>query len=173
MDEVEVVGGHDKTFALWPIWFRNRTGLGTTNAGRVDAALPLYYVERSPLRDHTAVMWPFFSWTDDRAGAVSAVECALAAGGFRAGRARRWTGCCRSSAWATPRPGGADLPLAAVSASASAHRVVRPGSEAVGDLPLRRSEGTEPGDGQDGAAGRLWPFFHWTGIRKARSVCRL
>jgi hypothetical protein len=66
MDEVQVVGGHDKKFALWPILFRNQTGIGTTNAGRVDAALPLYYVERSALRDHTAAMWPFFSWTDDR-----------------------------------------------------------------------------------------------------------
>ena len=65
-DEVEVVAGHDKTFAVWPLWFRNRTGLGTENTNRVDALLPLYYGERSPLRDHTAVMWPFVSWTEDR-----------------------------------------------------------------------------------------------------------
>ncbi|MBL9128421.1 MAG: hypothetical protein JNL97_12275 [Verrucomicrobiales bacterium] len=66
LDEVEVVGGHDKTFALWPMWFRNRTGLGTENTNRVDAVLPFYYGERSPQRDHTSVMWPFVSWTDDR-----------------------------------------------------------------------------------------------------------
>ncbi len=67
-DEIEVVPGHDKTFALWPVWFRNETGLGTTNEGRVDAVIPLYYQERSPLRDHTAVLWPIISWTDDRDG---------------------------------------------------------------------------------------------------------
>jgi len=66
MDDVEVVAGHDKKFALWPILFRNRTGIGTENAGRVDAAIPLYYRERSPLRDHTSVLWPIISWTDDR-----------------------------------------------------------------------------------------------------------
>ncbi len=66
VDELEVVPGHDKTFALWPVWFRNRLGLGTTNEARVDAAIPLYYVERSPWRDHTEVGFPFFSWTDDR-----------------------------------------------------------------------------------------------------------
>lgn len=67
-DEVEVTPGHDKTFALWPIWFRNRVGLGTTNEGRVDAVLPLWYAERTPARDHTSVLWPFVSRTDDREG---------------------------------------------------------------------------------------------------------
>lgn len=66
MDDIEVVGGYDKTFALWPVWFRNQTGIGTTNAGRVDAVLPLYYQERSPMRDHTSVAWPIVSWTEDR-----------------------------------------------------------------------------------------------------------
>jgi len=66
LDEVEVVGGHDKTFALWPVWFRNRTGIGTANPGKVDAVLPMYYQERSAERDHTSVLWPFFSKTADR-----------------------------------------------------------------------------------------------------------
>lgn len=65
-DEVEIKPGHDKTFALWPIWFRNRVGLGTTNEGRVDAVLPLWYAERTPARDHTSVLWPFGSRTEDR-----------------------------------------------------------------------------------------------------------
>lgn len=64
--EEQVVPGHDKTFALWPLYFRNRLGLGTENPARVDALLPLYYGERSPQRDHTAVLWPLFSWTDHR-----------------------------------------------------------------------------------------------------------
>lgn len=66
-DEVEIVPGHDKTFALWPIYFRNRMGLGTDNPARIDSVLPLFYVERSPNRDYTSVAWPFVSWTDDRA----------------------------------------------------------------------------------------------------------
>lgn len=65
-DEVEVVPGHDKTFGLWPLWFRNRLGLGTENPQQVDALLPLFYRERSPNRDHTSVLWPLGSWTDDR-----------------------------------------------------------------------------------------------------------
>ncbi|MBL9134824.1 MAG: hypothetical protein JNK85_03105 [Verrucomicrobiales bacterium] len=64
-DDLEIVPGHDKTFALWPMYFRNRLDLGTTNAGSVDAVLPLFYLERTPKRDHTSVMWPFFSWTDN------------------------------------------------------------------------------------------------------------
>jgi len=65
-EEVEVVPGHDKWFGLWPVYFRNRLGLGTDNPSKVDAALPLFYAERSPKRDHTAVVWPLFSWTEDR-----------------------------------------------------------------------------------------------------------
>ncbi|MCC6234596.1 MAG: hypothetical protein IT580_18280 [Verrucomicrobiales bacterium] len=65
-EELEVVPGHDKTFALWPFYFRNRLGLGTDNPLRADGVIPLYYSERSPKRDHTAVVWPLVSWTDDR-----------------------------------------------------------------------------------------------------------
>jgi hypothetical protein len=65
-DLVEVVPGHDKTFVVWPVYFRNRLGLGTENPSRVDAALPFYYVERSANRDFTSVLWPFFSWAEDR-----------------------------------------------------------------------------------------------------------
>lgn len=67
IEEIEVVPGYDKTFALWPVYFRNRLGLGTDNPSRVDAALPFYYIERSAKRDYTSVLWPFFSWSDDRA----------------------------------------------------------------------------------------------------------
>lgn len=65
-DEVEIVGGHDKWFGLWPVYFRNRLGIGTENPVTVDAVLPLFYTERSPNRDHTSLMWPFFSWTDNK-----------------------------------------------------------------------------------------------------------
>jgi hypothetical protein len=150
-DEVVVTPGHDKTFALWPIWFRNRVGLGTTNEGRVDAVLPLWYAERTPARDHTSVMWPFGSVTDDRAVA--------------AGRLRAWAGqdpgpgVAIVQRGADPDLGGADLPLAVVPAAAHAHAGLRPGPVAVGGGVLHRPHGEEPGDGQDGAADRFLAVF--------------
>jgi hypothetical protein len=65
-DEVEVIPGHDKLFALWPIFFRNRLNLGTTNVLRQDMLLPLYSFQRSPARDHTSYLFPFFNYADDR-----------------------------------------------------------------------------------------------------------
>ena len=68
MDEAEVVGGHDMRFALWPVWFHDRLGIGTSNPQQVDAVMPLYHILRSPERDQTSVLWPFVSWSDDREG---------------------------------------------------------------------------------------------------------
>ncbi len=65
-NEVQTVAGHDGWFALWPIYFNDHTGLGTTNAGWDQSVLPLYSLERSPARDSTTVIWPFFSKVDDR-----------------------------------------------------------------------------------------------------------
>ena len=65
-DTVEAVGGHDKWFAVWPFFFDNHTGLGTTNAASEFALLPAYDQFRSPLRDSTSVLWPFFNYIDDR-----------------------------------------------------------------------------------------------------------
>ena len=64
---VETVPGHDKFFALWPLYFHDDTGLGTDNPERFRAFLPLYAFTRSPQRDVSAYLWPFFSYTDDRA----------------------------------------------------------------------------------------------------------
>ena len=58
--------GHENFFALWPIYYHNHFGLGTTNAGVNHAVLPAYAVMRSPLRDQTTYLWPFFSVIDDR-----------------------------------------------------------------------------------------------------------
>jgi hypothetical protein len=41
-DEIETVGGHKKFFALWPIFFNQRLGLGTENPEHHQAFLPLY-----------------------------------------------------------------------------------------------------------------------------------
>ena len=64
--EVEIIGGHEKFFALWPLFYNQRVGLGTDNPQRNHALLPLYSVSRSPRRDSTSVLWPFFTWIDDR-----------------------------------------------------------------------------------------------------------
>jgi hypothetical protein len=64
--ETEIVGGHDKFFALWPIYLHNTLGLGTDNPQREFGVLPLYHSLRSPNRDTTGVLWPFFTWIDER-----------------------------------------------------------------------------------------------------------
>ncbi|HTI72248.1 MAG TPA: hypothetical protein VMF06_19890 [Candidatus Limnocylindria bacterium] len=65
-DAVEVVPGHEKQFVLWPIWFNDRLGLGTTNVVTNRALLPLYSLSRSPAKDQSTYLWPFFSHTVDR-----------------------------------------------------------------------------------------------------------
>ena len=64
--ETEIVGGHDKFFALWPLYFSQNNGIGTDDPEKFRALLPLYAFTRSPKRDSTSVLWPFFTWTDDR-----------------------------------------------------------------------------------------------------------
>jgi len=64
--ESEIIGGHDKFFALWPIYFHQNNNLGTEDPEKFRALLPIYAVSRSPKRDSTFVLWPFFNWIDDR-----------------------------------------------------------------------------------------------------------
>ncbi|HVV70873.1 MAG TPA: hypothetical protein VHI52_05120 [Verrucomicrobiae bacterium] len=56
--DVLTVPGHNSWFVLWPIFFNDHSGLGTTNAGWQQAVLPLYSLQRSPQRDATTVIWP-------------------------------------------------------------------------------------------------------------------
>jgi hypothetical protein len=65
--DVETVGGHDRFFALWPVYLNERNGIGTENPEWQNAVLPVYSLLRSPNRDSTTVLWPFFSRVDDRA----------------------------------------------------------------------------------------------------------
>lgn len=65
-NEVQTVPGHDSLFVLWPIFFDDHEGIGTTNALWRQSALLLYSFERSVNRDSTTVIWPFFSRIDDR-----------------------------------------------------------------------------------------------------------
>jgi hypothetical protein len=64
--DTETIGGHDKSFFLWPVYLRQDTGIGTDNPEKFRASIPLYAVSRSPQRDSTSVLWPFFNWIDDR-----------------------------------------------------------------------------------------------------------
>lgn len=64
--EVETVGGYDKSFALWPFYLRQNNGIGTGNPEKFHASIPFYITSRSPMRDSTSVLWPFFTWIDDR-----------------------------------------------------------------------------------------------------------
>ena len=65
--ETEIIGGHDRFSALWPVYFHQNNGLGTDNPEKFRAVLPLYAFSRSPQRDASTVVWPFFTWIDDRA----------------------------------------------------------------------------------------------------------
>jgi hypothetical protein len=64
--ETETIGGHDKSFALWPVYLNNSLGIGTENPQKEFGILPLYNSVRSPDRDSTSVLWPCFTWIDDR-----------------------------------------------------------------------------------------------------------
>jgi hypothetical protein len=67
-DDLEIVGGHDKLFVLWPLFIRNNSGLGTTNLQRQLLSVPFYAAQRSPTRDSTTYLWPVgYTYTDDRA----------------------------------------------------------------------------------------------------------
>jgi hypothetical protein len=63
---METNGGHDQYFALWPVHLRQHNGIGTDNPESVSADIPFYVSSRSPRRDSTSVIWPFFNWIDDR-----------------------------------------------------------------------------------------------------------
>jgi len=67
LDELETVGGHEKLFVLWPFYFNQRLGIGTTNPQTDRVLLPFYSLTRSPARDSSSFLWPFFTYTNDRA----------------------------------------------------------------------------------------------------------
>jgi len=65
-NEVEMIPGHDRYFVLWPIHFWQNNGIGSDNPEKIRADIPFYNLQRSPQRDSTSVLWPFFTWIDDR-----------------------------------------------------------------------------------------------------------
>jgi hypothetical protein len=56
--EVEIVGGHDKAFAVWPLYSWQRTGEGTAEVVRQEALLPFYSYYQSPKRVSETFLWP-------------------------------------------------------------------------------------------------------------------
>jgi hypothetical protein len=64
--DVETVGGHDEFFALWPIFSNQKTGIGTELPQKQQALLPFYSLLRSPPRDSSTYLWPFFTYIDER-----------------------------------------------------------------------------------------------------------
>jgi hypothetical protein len=64
--DVSTIPGHDRFFALWPIYYKTVAGVGTDDPEKSWGALPLYAQMRSPQRDSTSVLWPFFTWIDER-----------------------------------------------------------------------------------------------------------
>jgi len=56
--ETELVPGHEKWFALWPLFLRQESGLGSTNPMRTEAVVPLYSFQRSPGRSSDSFLWP-------------------------------------------------------------------------------------------------------------------
>jgi len=67
--EVETAGGYDRFFAAWPFYYKDLSGMGTTNQEDRLVVVPFYSRLRSPLRDEICYGWPFGWWrTDDRGG---------------------------------------------------------------------------------------------------------
>jgi hypothetical protein len=64
--DVSIIGGHDRSFVLWPFWFKQNNEIGTDDPEKFRASIPAFVVTRSPQRDVTSVLWPFFSWIEDR-----------------------------------------------------------------------------------------------------------
>jgi hypothetical protein len=64
--DTTIVGGHDDFFALWPVYSKTTEGIGTEDVAKSWTILPFYLQARSPKRDATDVLWPFFSWVDER-----------------------------------------------------------------------------------------------------------
>ncbi len=59
-------GVFEKRFVLWPIFLHQRTGLDEENPEETLTFFPLYVAQRSKPRESTTVLWPLFTYTNDR-----------------------------------------------------------------------------------------------------------
>jgi hypothetical protein len=64
--DAEQIPGYDHHFVVWPFYYDERDSLGTENPMHNQALIPFYAFTRSPQRDSTTLLWPFFSKVDDR-----------------------------------------------------------------------------------------------------------
>lgn len=65
--DVQTVGGHKKFSLLWPIYFNNTLGIGTTNVQKQFVLLPFYTRLTSPTRESTSYGFPLgYTHTIDR-----------------------------------------------------------------------------------------------------------
>lgn len=65
--DAEIIPGHDKWLAVWPLFAHQERQIGTDNPERQQFLLPFYNYLRSPRRDSTSCFWPFgLTITDDR-----------------------------------------------------------------------------------------------------------
>ena len=64
--DVATVGGYKRSFYLWPFHLQQDNGIGTDNPEKFRASIPLYTYTRSPKLDSTTVIWPLFTWMDNR-----------------------------------------------------------------------------------------------------------
>jgi hypothetical protein len=65
--DAESIPGHDKRFALWPLYYQQERDIGTDNPEKIFGLLPFYQSLHSPLRDSVSYLPPFgVTITDDR-----------------------------------------------------------------------------------------------------------
>ncbi len=64
--ETNSVPGHEKSFYAWPLYLRQDNGIGSANPEKFRGSLPFYATSRSPLRDTTSFLFPFFELITDR-----------------------------------------------------------------------------------------------------------
>jgi hypothetical protein len=64
--ETNSVPGHHKIFYAWPLYLRQDNGLGSENPEKFRGSIPFFSTSRSPLRDSTSFLFPFFTLIEDR-----------------------------------------------------------------------------------------------------------
>jgi hypothetical protein len=65
-DELVTIGAHEKRFVLWPLYLREHVHQGTPEELTAFLSFPFYKSERSAGRDSTTVLWPLWTYTEDR-----------------------------------------------------------------------------------------------------------
>jgi hypothetical protein len=66
LGNVEIIGGHEKVFFIWPFLFDETTGVGTEREQHYQAVWPFYTKLNSPQRTSTGIIFPFFNYTTER-----------------------------------------------------------------------------------------------------------